>query len=184
MTSNHKVETRFGQFAMRYKYGFTSEDADEPLTRMTENLLAHRSSGSTRQDLEISMSMYSKNSKPCSIEDPPCSQSDVPTVIPEDTSINRSRQDIDQFDALKFMLISHMRTPIIEELQASQRRIVNELEKLVDSYGLDPAHLTKHGFLNAHYNSRPSSVFRECLAYARANNIALANPDLVSKVFS
>jgi hypothetical protein len=178
----HKVETRFGQFAMRYKYGFISENADEPLTRMTENLLAHRSSGSW-QDLEISMSMFSKNNKPVSIEDPPCSLSDVPTVIPEDTAINRSRQVIDQFDALKFLLISHMKTPIIEDLQASQGRIVNELEKLVESYGLDPAHLTKHGFLNASYNSRPSSVFRECLAYARANDITLASPDLVSKVF-
>ena len=95
-----KVETRFGKFAMRYKYGFVCEDADEPLTRITENLLAHKSSGETGQDLEISMSMYSKNNKPASIEDPPCSLSDVPTVIPEDTSINRSRSVIDQFDAL------------------------------------------------------------------------------------
>ena len=45
------------------------------------------------------------------------------------------------------------------------------------------AHLTKHGFLNASYNSRPSSVFRECLAYARANDITIANPQVVSKVF-
>jgi hypothetical protein len=183
MASIHKVETGFGQFAMRYKFGFISEDADEPLTRMTENLLTHRSSGPKGQDLEISMSMYSKNNKPASIEDPPCSLSDMPTVIPEDTSINRSKPVIDQFDALKFLLLSHMKTPIIKDLQVSQGKIVNELEKLVDSYGLDPAHLTKHGFLNASYNSRPSSVFRECLAYARANDIALADPNLVSKVF-
>ena len=29
----------------------------------------------------------------------------------------------------------------------------------------------------------PSSVFRECLAYARANDINVVNPDMVSKVF-
>jgi hypothetical protein len=127
--------------------------------------------------------MYSKNNKPVSIEDHPCSLSDVPTVIPEDTSINRSRPVIDQFDAFKFMIVSHMKAPIIEDLQVSQGKIVNDLEKLVDSYGLDPAHLTKHGFLNASYNARPSSVFRECLAYARANDISTANPDVVSKVF-
>ena len=108
----HKVETRFGKFAMKYKYGFVAEDADEPLTRITENLLAHKSSGSTEQDLEISMSMYSKNNKPASIEDPPCSLSDVPTVIPENTSINSSRSVIDQFDALKFMIVSHMKDPL------------------------------------------------------------------------
>ena len=66
------------------------------------------------------MSMYSKSSKPASIEDPPCSLSDVPTVIPEDTSINRSRPVIDQFDALKFMIVKHMNAPIIEEVQTSQ----------------------------------------------------------------
>jgi hypothetical protein len=184
MGSIHKVETRFGQFAMRYKYSFLSEDADKPLTRLTENLLEHRSSGSNVQDLEISMSMFSKYNKPVSIEDPPCSLSDVPTVIPENTSINRSKPVIDQFDALKFMIVSHMKAPIIEDLQTSQGKIVDELEKLVDSYGLDPTHLTKHGFLNASYNSRPSSILRESLAYARANDISVANPDVVSKVFN
>ncbi len=180
----HKVETGFGQFAMRYKYGFVSEDADKPLTKITENLLEHKSSRSTGQDLEISMSMYSKNNRPVSIEDPPCSLSDVPTVIPEDTSINRSRSGIDQFDALKFMLVSHMKAPVMEDLQISQGKIVTELEKLVDSYGLDSTQLTNHGFLNASYNSRPSSVFRECLAYARANDISVVDPDVVSKVFN
>jgi hypothetical protein len=53
MAKIQKVETGFGQFAMRYKYGFVSEDADEPLTRIAENLLAHRRLGSW-QDLEIS----------------------------------------------------------------------------------------------------------------------------------
>ena len=183
MCNIKKVDSGFGQFAMRYKYGFVCEDADEPLTRIAENLLEHKSSGPTRQDLEISMSMYSKNNKPVSIEDPPCSLSDVPTVIPEDTSINRSRTIIDQFDAFKFMIVSQMKAPIIEDLQVSQGKIVNDLEKLVDSYGLDPAHLTKHGFLNASYNARPSSVFRECLSYARGNGIGIASPDVVSKVF-
>jgi hypothetical protein len=76
-----------------------------------------------------------------------------------------------------------MKAPIIEDLHVSQGKIVNDLEKLVDSYGLDPAHLTKHGFLNASYNARPSSVFRECLSYARGNGIDIASPEVVSKVF-
>lgn len=107
----------------------------------------------------------------------------MPTVIPEDTSINRSRSVIDQFDALKFMIVNHMKAPIIEDLQISQGTIANSLERLVDSYGLDSAHLTKHGFLNASYNSRTSSILRECLAYSRANDITIANPEVLSKVF-
>ena len=82
MACINKVQTRFGPFAMRYKYGFISEDADQPLTRETENLLEHRGSWSNLQDFEISMSMFSKKSKPFSIQDPPCSLTDVPTVIP------------------------------------------------------------------------------------------------------
>ena len=178
----HKVETIFGRFALRYKYGFVSEDADKPLSRVTENLLAHKSSASERE-CEVSLSMFSRNCKPLSLEDPPCSLCDVPTVIPEDTCINRLRPVIDQFDALKFMIVNHMKTPVIEDLPVSEAKIADGLEKLVDSYGLDPAHLAKHGFLNASYNSKPSSVFRECLAYARANDINTANPQVVSKVF-
>ncbi len=146
----NKVETRFGQFALRYKFDFVSEDADKPLARITENILEHRSSGLLGQDIEISMSMFSKEKQARSpFEDPACSLSDVPTVIPEDTSINRSKSVIDQFDAFKFMIVTHAKAPIIEDLQISQEKIVSELEKLVDSYGLDPTHLTKHGFLKS-----------------------------------
>jgi hypothetical protein len=183
MGSTHKVETGFGRFAMRYKYAFVSEDADKPLSKQTEDLLSHKISRLLPEDSEISMSMFSKNSTPISIQDPPCSLSDVPTVIPENTSINRSRSVIDQFDALKYMIVSHMKTPIVEDIQVSQEKIANDLEKIVESYGLDASHLTKYGFLNASYNARPSSVIRECLAFARASDVNIVNPELVSKVF-
>jgi len=182
MGSIHKVETRFGRFALRYKYGFVSEDADKPLSRVTENLLAHKGLASERE-CEVSLSMFSRNCKPLSLEDLPCSLSDAPTVIPEDACINRLRPVIDQFDALKFMIVNHMKNPVIEDLPVSEAKIVDGLEKLVESYGLDPAHLAKHGFLNASYNSKPSSVLRVCLAYARANDINTANPQIVTKVF-
>ncbi len=178
----NRVETPYGRFTLRYKYAFVSEDADKPLTPKTEALLNHK----TLQlpiDAEASLSLFSKNSQPASIEDPQCSLSDVPTVIPEDTSINRSRPVIDQFDALKYLIVNHMKAPVIENLQASQEQIVDGLEKLVDSYGLDPAHLSKYGFLSASYNAKPQSVLRQSLAYARANDVAVADPDLTRKVF-
>jgi hypothetical protein len=183
MGASERVETPYGRFQMRYKYAFVSEDADKPLSPLTTDLLSHKTSKSLPPDMELSMSLVSKNSQPNSIEDPPCSLSDIPTVIPENTSVNRSRPVIDQFDALKFMMVNHMKTPIINDLASSQEKIVDGLETLVDSYGLDPAHLTKYGFLSASYNAKPQSVLRQSLAYARANDVHVAGPDLTGKVF-
>ncbi len=182
MGSMQRVETPYGRFQLRYKYAFISQDADKPLSAKTADLLSHKNSR-LPPDTELSMSLFSKNSQPVSIEDPSCSLSDVPTVLPEDTSVNRSRPVIDQFDALKFMMVNHMKTPVINDLQSSQEQIVDGLEKLVDSYGLDPAHLSKYGFLSASYNAKPQSVLRESLAYARANDVHVAGPDLTGKVF-
>jgi hypothetical protein len=183
MGAIEKVETPYGRFQLRYKYAFVSEDADKPLSKQTTDLFSHKASKLLPPDTELSMSLVSKNNQPNSIEDPPCSLSDIPTVIPENTSVNRLRPVIDQFDALKFMMVNHMKTPIINDLQSSQEHIVDGLEKLIDSYGLDPAHLTKYGFLSASYNAKPQSVLRQSLAYARANDILVAGPELTSKVF-
>jgi hypothetical protein len=183
MGAMQRIETPYGRFQLRYKYAFVSGDADKPLTARAADLLSHKTSKLLPPDTELSMSLFSKNSQPASIEDPPCSLSDVPTVLPEDTCVNRSRPVIDQFDALKFMMVNHLKTPVINDLQASQVQIVDGLEKLVDSYGLDPAHLSKYGFLNASYTAKPQSVLRETLAYARANDIHVAGPDLTGKVF-
>ncbi|XHH08847.1 MAG: hypothetical protein ACFCUE_14960 [Candidatus Bathyarchaeia archaeon] len=182
MGAPERVETPYGRFQLRYKYAFVSQDADKPLTPQTADLLNHKNS-KLPFDAELSMSLYSKNSQPVSIEDPPCSLSDIPTVLPEDTSINRKRPVIDQFDALKFMMVNHMKTPVINDLASSQEQIVEGLESLVDSYGLDHAHLSKYGFLNASYNAKPQSVLRQSLAYARANDIHVAGSDLTGKVF-
>jgi hypothetical protein len=182
MGTMQRIETPYGRFQLRYKYAFVSEDADKPLTPQVADLLNHKGSR-LPSGTELSMSLFSKNSQPVSIEDPQCSLSDVPTVLPEDASVNRKRPVIDQFDALKFMIVNHMKTPVLNDLASSQEQIVNGLEKLVDSYGLDPAHLSKYGFLSANYNAKPQSVLRQSLAYARANDIHVAGPDLTSKVF-
>jgi len=183
MGSLNRIETPYGRFQLRYKYAFVSEDADKPLTARATDLLNHKTSKLLPSDTELSMSLFSKNSQPASIEDPSCSLSDIPTVLPENTSVNRSRPVIDQFDALKFMMVNHLKTPVINDLKTSQEQIVDGLEKLVASYGLDPAHLSKYGFLSASYNAKPQSVLRESLAYARANDIHVAGPDLTGTVF-
>ena len=179
----HTITTEFGRFAMRYKYAFVSEDADKPLSMQTEDLLVHKTSRFMPECTEASISLFSSKDKPKTIKDPPCSLSDIPTVVPENASVNRSVSGIDQFDALKFIMVNHMKVPVVEDIIASQKIAVEGLEKLVDSYGLDQAHLSEFGFLNASYNARPSSIIRESLSYARAQNIGTLNSEQVSKVF-
>lgn len=173
------IDTRLGKFGMRYKYTYFTEDADKPLSKVAQAFLTHEASIFS----EASLSLFSKKDRPLTIEDPPCSLSDIPTVVPEETTILRERPRIDQFDALKYIITSHMKTPILQNFEKSSTMIVNSLEKLTDSWGLDPDHLTSYGFLNANYYARPASVLRESLAYARAQNIGTIDVSLVSKTF-
>jgi hypothetical protein len=179
----HTVRTEFGNYAMRYKYAFVTGDADQPLTRHEEDLLNHNTSKFMPECTETSLSMFSAKNKPATIEDPPCRLSDVPTVISEDTSINRRKGSIDPFDALNFIVINHLKNPIINDYENSMTQMVDKLEKLTDDFDLDPKQLTKFGFLNASYNARPTSILRESLSFARAQNIDTVTIDTVSKVF-
>lgn len=173
------IKTELGKFGMRYKYNYVIGNADKPLSRVTETFLTHNVSGFN----EASLSLFSKSDRPLSIEDPPCSLSDIPTVTPENTTIVRGRSVIDEFDALRYLITSHMKTPIIQDFEKSITTIVTRLEKLTDSWDLPPDQLASYGFLDANYNARPNSVLRECLAYARAKNVNVINVDLVTQVF-
>lgn len=177
------IVTPFGKFGMRYKYTHIVEDADKPLSRTTDAFLTHRTSKYIKDYSEASLSLFSKKDRPITIEDPPCSFSDIPTVVPEEIAILRERPSIDRFDAIKYIIVSHMKTPVVKDFKTSLTHVVNSLEKLTESWGLDPDHLTKYGFLNANYNARPTSVIRKSLAYARAQNISVVDHNLVSEVF-
>src|SRR3990170_729766 len=177
------VETSFGRFGMRYKYSYITEDADKPLSKTIEPFLIYRTSQHIPEYNEVSVSMFSAKERPMTIEDPPCSFSDIPTVVPEETSIVRTRRGIDQFDAFNFIIVNHMKAPVVENLDSSLASVANNLEKLSNSWGLDPIHLTRFGFLNANYNARPTSVIRNSLSYARANNINVLDANVISKVF-
>jgi hypothetical protein len=179
----HTIKTDYGSFAMRYKYAFATGDADQPLTKHEEALLNHNTIKFMPECTETSLSLFSAKNKPATIQDPPCSLSDVPMVVPEDTFINRRKTSIDPFDALNYIVISHMKKPIIHDYQDSMAHIVSKLEKLTGDFDLDPKHLAKFGFLNASYSARPTSIIRESLSLARARNIHLVTTDVVSRVF-
>ena len=173
------IPTEFGKFGMRYQYNYFIADADKPVSKVTEKFLTHNVSGFN----EASLSLFSMNDRPLSIEDPPCSLSDIPTVTPEKTSINSWRSEIDEYDTLRYLITSHMKTPIIQDFEESITTIVTGLEKLTESWDLPPKQLASYGFLDANYNAKPMSVLRECLAYARAKNVEVINVDLVTQVF-
>ncbi len=173
------ITTELGKFGMRYQYNYFSGDADKPLSKVTENLLTHNVSGFN----ETSLSLFSMNDRPLSIEDPQCSLSDIPTVTPERTTINSWRPDIDEYDTLRYLITSHLKTPIIQNLEESTTTIVTGLEKLTESWDLPPNQLATYGFLDANYNARPTSILRQCLAYARAKNVNVIDMDLVTNVF-
>lgn len=183
MGSLNTIETCYGDFKVGYKYAFITEDADKPLSPQTEDLLAHETSRFMPGFSETSISMFSSKDKPLTIEDPPCRLSDIPTVIPEETSIICSRQSIDPFDAFNFIVLNHYKAPVISDLSTSLTEIVDNIEKLADDYALDPKQLTQYGFLNANYNARPTSVLRKSLSFARAQNVDVVTPELTMKVF-
>lgn len=178
------VETSYGNFKVGYKYAFLAEDADKSLSPRTEDLLAHKTSRFLPECTETSLSMFSSKDKPVTIEDPPCLLSDIPTVIPEETSIDRAKNNIDPFDAFNFIVMNHYKAPVISDLTTSLTEIVDNLEKLTDDYALDPKQLTQYGFLNANYNARPTSVLRKSLSFARAQNVDVVTPQLTMKVFN
>ena len=173
------INTELGKFGLRYQYNYFTGDADKPLSGITEKFLTHNVSGFD----ESSLSLFSKNDRPLSIEDPPCSLSDIPTVTPEITTIVGGKPVIDEFDALRYLMISHLKTPIIQDFDRSITTIVTELEQLTENWDLPSKQIGKYGFLDANYNAKPTSVLRQCLAYARAKNVDVVTVDLVRQVF-
>ena len=182
--STEKVATCYGSFDIGYKYAFLSEDADKTLSKQTEQLLAHKVSRLLPSCTETSLSLFSSEDKPVTIEDLPCSMTDIPTVVPEQTVFMGNKRSIDPFDSFNFIVSIHFRTPVFEDLTASQTQIADSLEKLASDYHLDQRHLAKYGFLDANYSARPMSVLRNSLSHARSQNIDLVNPELAMKVFN
>jgi hypothetical protein len=178
----HTIATPFGKFGLRYKYAHVTAGADEPLTKKLEIFLTKRTRDFITQYDELSLSLHSSRQKPKTIQDPPCGFSDIPTVVPETTSINHGKSAYPDFNSFKYMIIQHMRTPVIEDYNGALVDVANYLENLTAQYGLDATHLTQYGFLNANYNARPTSIIRQCFAYARANNIDVVKSEDVRKV--
>jgi len=181
--TTNTIKTNYGNFKVGYQYAFLTEDADKPLSPKTEDLLAHQLSRFMPACTETSISMFSSKDKPVTIEDAPCRLSDIPTVIPEETSILRSIPSIDPFDAFNFIIMNHYKAPIISDLSTSLTEVADNIEKLADDYALDPIQLTQYGFLNANYNARPTSVLRNSLSFARAQNVDIVTPEFTKKVF-
>lgn len=120
---------------------------------------------------EISISMGSRKSTPISLEEPPCTLSDFPTILNEETDIRRYRSD-PSLEAFKFIRIQHLRTPIVDNSQEVTSRVFDNLIKLQKSYDLPPEMIGRFKILDASYYGKPQSVLRLALANARSKNSA------------
>lgn len=177
------VNTPFGRFGIRYKYAYLTADADKPLSKVKGAFLINRTRKEITEYDELSLSLYSAQKKPRTIEDPPCSLSDIPTVVPEDAAIDTTKRYDAEFDAFRYLMIQQMKTPVLEDYNSSLINIVDRLEDLRERLDWGPEQLTKYGFLNANYYAKPLSVLRKSLAYARAQNIDTVKVSDVSRVF-
>jgi len=175
------VRTPFGRFGLRYKYAYFAANADKPIANRIDPFLTKRIRSFIKEYEEVSLGLHSDRKKPLTIEDPPCSLSDIPTVVPEITTINTKKYADPEFESFKYMILKHMKAPVIENYGKTIIQVVNGLEKLKDDYGLNSIHLSK-GFLNANYHARPTSIIREALAYARANDINVVKPSLIKNI--
>ena len=157
----HTVATPFGKFGLLYKYANVTGNADKPLTKKMEIFLSNRTRTFIKEYDELSLSLYSSQQGPKTIEDPPCSLSDIPTVVPEIAAIDNRRSAYPEFDSFKYVIMQHMKAPVIEKYDQAIINIVNHLERVREQYGLEPTHLTQYGFLNANYNARPYLCLKE-----------------------
>jgi len=178
------IRTSYGPIRLQYKFNYRTEDADKPLSNLARTLLMHREKQLIPNYDELSLSLFSKRSRPLTIEEPPCCRSDIPTVVPETTYINSSKPAYVEFDALKYLLWQHMKTPIVVDYEKSIPFIQECLEKTVEKYRLPSTQLGAYGFLDANYNARPTSIIRKSLAYARAQNLKKVNQEVIQKVFN
>jgi len=177
------VKTPYGQVKLNYKFIYKTEDADKPMPLLVRTLLEHRQKRLIPDYDEVSLSLFSRRRKPLTIEEPPCSRSDIPTVVPETTYINPSKPACVEFDALKYLMIQHMKTPTVVDYEKAILSISKWLEKAVEKYDLPPTQLGAYGFLDANYNARPTSIIRKSLAYARARNLREVNNEVILKIF-
>ena len=174
MGEQHVEKTPYGAFGLRYNYGFLVGNADAKLTREASHLLENRTRFSFKFR-QASLSLHSKQKAPASFSDKPCALSDIPTCIPETTRVHKISFHPD-YDSFKFMLLHHMHEPQIPNPHETLTHLRKKMEELVEDYDLDRSELTRHGYLNANLDARPTSIFRQSLAHVRAHEVDKITP--------
>ena len=175
----HVVKTPFGAFGLRYNHGFFVGNADAKLTPEASHLLENRTRSSFKFR-QASLSLHSKQKAPGSFGDKPCALSDIPTCIPETTTVHRISFHPD-YDSFKFMLIHHMHEPQIPNSHETLTLLRKKMEELVEEYDFNRSELTRYGYLNANLDARPTSIFRQSLAHVRTHEIDKITPPEMRK---
>ncbi|MEM3433568.1 MAG: hypothetical protein QXI12_02435 [Candidatus Methanomethyliaceae archaeon] len=175
------LETPYGSLRLRYKFSLFTASADALLREEEDSKVWHRLAPVRPVMDEVSLSLYSQRRAPVTIQDPPCSLSDIPTVVPEEAYVNVEKRGDFCFDAFKFVISQQMRSPVVENF--SLMKIADGLERLRRDFGLSPEQVGRYGFLDANYNARPASVVRMALAHARAKGASVVDEASALRAF-
>ena len=176
----HTISSSFGETQLRYKFDLINIDADRSLPLSLTEVMTNRSTSDAFSELSISMS--SKNSRPKTLEEVPCSLTDFPTILNEDADLTTAKID-PSLDAFKYMLHQHLIAPEVENSVAITDAIQERLMQLPNRYEISSDTLARCKMLDASYMGRPQSVLRLALAACRANNRSSVSSDYVTKIY-
>ena len=163
--SPYTLSTPFGEVKMRYRFNFLQIDADKALSSGLREVMTNRHRDTSLSELSISLS--SANSKPKTLEEPPCSLVDFPTVLNEDVDLVTAKVDPD-LDAFKYMLYQHLTAPIVDDSATILRDLSEKLVELPKRFEIPSDMLARCKLLDASYVGRPQSILRLALATGRA----------------
>jgi len=163
----HLIKTPFGTVPLRYRYSLVPINADKPLSSAVTDVMTKRTI-SIRYD-ELSLYLGSKKNMPKNLEDPPCTLSDFPTTLNEETEVVKRRND-PSLEAFKYMQIQHFVAPVVLNATDTINHIHDKIVNLPERYDVSPQMLARLNVLDASYYGKPQSVLRLALANARTEN--------------
>ena len=165
----YRVNTVFGDFSLRYKHIWTRVDADRSLSKKVTGIMTDRTARTIPFD-EVCLSLASAKTKPLTLDEPPCTLSDLPIVVNPEVEV--IKKDLDpNLEVFRYMQIQHYTNPIVEDMEETvSSRVCDRLIKLQTSYEVPPHLLGRFNFLDASYRGKPQSILRLALAEARTQN--------------
>ncbi len=135
---------------------------------------------------EITLSLYSNDSRPKSLREPPVTESDSPIVIKGDVEKRPGFYD-SSFDILKFIISSHIIPPPVmsqETYSRSVQYLQEQIDRLAYKYPILADERGSKGLLDLNIHGKPESLLHLALSDGRSNMVQEIEPETVKTVFN